>query len=714
MKHFFLLFLVTATAFISNAQNVGIGTTTPTDQLHTTGSVKFEKYKGNSTRLLQVDSAGRLYVPGTVTTDNVGFNISDNGCASGAVHQKSITVSGQPLSVSSSKIAVRVNITHPYVADLQLFLISPNGSQILHLASSDGGAGDDLVNTVFTDEATVSFSAVAATDAPFTGKYKPHGSLGSVCLTNANIATFSAFGTGGLINPNGTWSLRIADDAANDVGTFNSWSISFTGTDAFAADEQNNYLPKFSNGNLIPSSIYQQPVTNKIGIGIANPFYNLDVNGSIHNTGTTNVDGNAFFNASIYTAGNAYFAKNAHFDDSIVIGIAVPKAKLDINNGRLRFSGSLADGNAHGIEFTNNTGSTLNGFYGVYNDSTTGFYGYAGAGWSLLFNNVNGNLGLQGKTNPRVPISFSNAVGNKISLYDNGDGTHYGIGLQAAQLQFYVPSASQDIVFGTGSSTALVEKMRVKGNGNVGIGVNPTEKLEVAGNIKVAGSATAATFSTNTGSVLGNGLFVNGDGNINGDLSIYGTARIAGGTPAAGKILTATDANGNAVWQSQSPQATAFFAALSADWPITYSGSLGTQAVIPFVDNTATNLVSPAFDNGAAFNNTTHRFAAATTGFYHFNFKVNYELYGVGFGTPIPDFYMRAILHVVDGSGDHEMNWPIVKYASNSPAPHGQEGSIDLKLQAGSTVYIAITSDNNYSIKLIASDDNRFTGYRVY
>jgi len=46
---------------------------------------------------------------------------------------------------------------------------------------------------------------------------------------------------------------------------------------------------------------------------------------------------------------------------------------------------------------------------------------------------------------------------------------------------------TSDIAFGYGGWGFFIEKMRVKGNGNVGIGTSsPTEKLEVAGNVKAS------------------------------------------------------------------------------------------------------------------------------------------------------------------------------------------------------------------------------------
>ena len=53
-----LTLLLSCFLLTAQAQNVGIGTTTPTDQLHTTGGVRLQKYSGPTTRILQIDSSG--------------------------------------------------------------------------------------------------------------------------------------------------------------------------------------------------------------------------------------------------------------------------------------------------------------------------------------------------------------------------------------------------------------------------------------------------------------------------------------------------------------------------------------------------------------------------------------------------------------------------------------------------------------------------------
>jgi hypothetical protein len=91
----------------------------------------------------------------------------------------------------------------------------------------------------------------------------------------------------------------------------------------------------------------------------------------------------------------------------------------------------------------------------------------------------NGNLGI-GISAPGFPLNFTNINGDKISL-SGISGNHYGLGVQTGLLQMYTDAATSDIVFGFGSSNAFTEKMRIKGNGNVGIGTtNPTRPLSFA------------------------------------------------------------------------------------------------------------------------------------------------------------------------------------------------------------------------------------------
>jgi subtilisin-like proprotein convertase family protein len=104
-------------------------------------------------------------------------------------------------------VNVTLNLTHPFDADLDVFLVSPAGTRV-ELFTDVGGDGANFTNTVLDDEAT---TAVTAGTAPFTGSFRPESPLAAVDFQD----------------PNGVWTLEVSDDTATNTGTLNSWSLTF-------------------------------------------------------------------------------------------------------------------------------------------------------------------------------------------------------------------------------------------------------------------------------------------------------------------------------------------------------------------------------------------------------------------------------------------------------------------------------------------------------
>nr|MBK9651130.1 hypothetical protein [Bacteroidota bacterium] len=130
------------------------------------------------------------------------------------------------------------------------------------------------------------------------------------------------------------------------------------------------------------------------------------------------------------------------------------------------------------------------------------------------------NVGI-GTTAPQHKLSFGNNLGSKISFWDGGT-SNYGIGLQGYLLQYYTASINDDHAFGYGSSSAFTETMRIKGNGNVGIGTSaPNYKMHIVS----GGSFPLALQSTSASSYSVMHVF-NNSGTI--------TAHFGYGNPSAG------------------------------------------------------------------------------------------------------------------------------------------------------------------------------------
>ncbi|MEU8760429.1 S8 family serine peptidase [Streptomyces sp. NPDC048659] len=132
---------------------------------------------GSPNRLLFVGGGGTTPPPGKKFENTTDYAINDN-----ATVESPVTVTGVTGNAPAA-LQVPVNIAHTYIGDLQVQLIAPDGSAYTLKAFGTGGSTDNI-NTTYTVNAS---SEVA----------------------------------------NGTWKLRVTDNAAADTGKIDSWALQF-------------------------------------------------------------------------------------------------------------------------------------------------------------------------------------------------------------------------------------------------------------------------------------------------------------------------------------------------------------------------------------------------------------------------------------------------------------------------------------------------------
>lgn len=153
--------------------------------------------------------------------------IPDFGCSSGNSLNKPLLISGVSGSSLGTNVYidyVDVIIAHGNPGDLDIYLKSPNGTEI-ELSTDNGDFGlssstpdnygnpDNCPSQVARFASWASLAITAAGQGPFIGNFRPEG----------NFSDFNGQA------PNGTWTLRVCDDSAVGVpGSLIYFDIGFT------------------------------------------------------------------------------------------------------------------------------------------------------------------------------------------------------------------------------------------------------------------------------------------------------------------------------------------------------------------------------------------------------------------------------------------------------------------------------------------------------
>ncbi len=164
----------------------------------------------------------------TVVSSTTPITIVDNSRAN--PYPSSLVVSNVNGTVNKVTVTL-TGLTHPFPDDVDVLLVGPNGQGVVLM--SDAGAGGSpqtaLSDTwLIFDDASADSLPDAAPITPF-HTYKPtnfevsNTEFLSPAPQGAYAATLNAAFQG--INPNGTWSLYVQDDASPDAGSLQGWIL---------------------------------------------------------------------------------------------------------------------------------------------------------------------------------------------------------------------------------------------------------------------------------------------------------------------------------------------------------------------------------------------------------------------------------------------------------------------------------------------------------
>ena len=187
-----------------------------------------------------------------------------------AVVTSTIVIAGAGTSILD--VDVTTFMAHTFPGDLDVTLTSPAGT-VVTLTTDNAGTNDNVFNgTVWDDDAN------PAGQVPYTTNNGLATDHAYVLATLASpLAPEEALGAFIGEDPNGTWTITISDDAAQDGGSLDSWSLDIDTFTCAPTDADLSVTKTDGTASATPggSTIYTITVSNA-GPADANPASLVD------------------------------------------------------------------------------------------------------------------------------------------------------------------------------------------------------------------------------------------------------------------------------------------------------------------------------------------------------------------------------------------------------------------------------------------------------
>ncbi len=518
----------------SNSWNTGgnTGTTPTTNFIGTTDNQSLVMRTNNAERL-RIDSIGRVGIGDATPRAPLSF-----GSAHGPkvrLYDNNTDTLVYGFSISNASLNYIVENTDLAAHRFWSGGDNDNGTELMHIQGNGNvGIATSSPQQTLHVQGTARVTGSSGTPIAIAGR-NAAGDIGNVAIgTGLSLTSGTLSAT--VSSPG--WALggnTGTNPATNYIGT----------TDAQPLLLRTNALERmrisaagnvgiFNNNPLSPLS-FASSVGPKIALydgGSATDYFGLGISTNMLDYHVMPSGIHAFFSGG--KNGDGIELMRIQSDGKVGISNSAPISPLSFANAlgnKIAFydGGSINDYLGIGV-----SSSQLN--YHVSTNSNHVFLagGTNGDGTELMRIAPNGNVGISNNT-PLSPLSFTSTASPKISLYDGGSATDYfGLGVSTNTLNYHVMPAGVHAFYAGGKNGDGTELMRIQADGSVGIGTTaPVAKLDVNGNVRIAGSAGVPT------AIMGR----DASGNVSSltlgaNLSLVGGMLSATGGGAAGWALT--------------------------------------------------------------------------------------------------------------------------------------------------------------------------------